>query len=143
MIYLDTNVIIYAVENHPKYGKKCTEILKDINSGKLNACSSVLVLVETMNVLVKLNRMLKKEGKSVNIKDSVEAVMSLPIEWVDMGFALIRRASEYDYAISGVDYIHVATMEMNSVQEVISADAELNKVKSIRRIDPLEYEASG
>lgn len=35
MIYLDTNVIIYAIENHPVYGKKCKDVLKDIEEGKL------------------------------------------------------------------------------------------------------------
>ena len=35
MIYLDANVIIYAIENHPKYGKKCKQIMEDIESEKL------------------------------------------------------------------------------------------------------------
>jgi len=31
MIYLDTNVIVYAIENHPRYGKPCTAILSTLD----------------------------------------------------------------------------------------------------------------
>jgi hypothetical protein len=32
--YLDTNIIAYAIENHPKYGERCKKILEDIESEK-------------------------------------------------------------------------------------------------------------
>ena len=32
MKYLDTNVIIYAIENNSKYGNKCKNILEQILS---------------------------------------------------------------------------------------------------------------
>ncbi len=140
MIYIDTNVIIYAIENHPKYGKVCAKILTDIENEKLEACSSVLVLVETINVLVKINKILKeREGKQLKIRDNVDALLSLPIVWMDINFPIIRRAAEYDYNVSGVDYTHIATMEINSIRKIISADDELDRVDAIKRIDPLKY----
>jgi predicted nucleic acid-binding protein len=35
--YLDTNVIVYAIENHPKYGERCRKILEDIEGEKLKS----------------------------------------------------------------------------------------------------------
>lgn len=140
MIYLDTNIIIYAIENHPKYGKACAKILLDIQNEKLNASSSLLVLVETINVLSKINRVLKAEGKKqLNIRDNINAVLSLPITWLDINFPAIKRASEYDYAVTGVDYVHIATMEINGIRKIVSADEELDKVDIIKRTDPLKY----
>ena len=55
MIYLDTNVIIYAIANDEKYGKSCKDILLDIDSKKIEVCASTLVLVEVINVLKNLN----------------------------------------------------------------------------------------
>ncbi len=138
MIYLDTNVIIYAIENHPKYGKKCKQILEDIESEKLKACCSVLILAETINVLTKINKQLKGRGQ-LDISKNIDAVMSLPIMWLDMNFAVIKKASEYNYNISGIDYIHIATMELNSIAKVISADADFDEADLIKRVDPLEY----
>jgi predicted nucleic acid-binding protein len=140
MKYLDTNVIIYAVENHPKYGVKCRKILVDMEAGKLEVCCSILVLVEVISALVKINKILKGRGeRELNIRKNIDAILSLPIRWIEVSPMLIRRASEYEYPVSGVDYVHLASMELNGVEDVISADKELDKVVWVKRIDPLKY----
>jgi predicted nucleic acid-binding protein len=140
MIYLDTNVIIYAIENHPKYGKSCKKILEDIEAHKLEVSASVLVLVELINVLTKLNKILKRKGiKSLNVRENMQAVLSLPIVWVDLDFFIIEKASEYAFEINGIDYIHIASMEVSSVSEVLSADKDLDRIRIVRRIDPMKY----
>ncbi len=140
MIYLDTNIIVYAIENHPKYGKACKKILEDIEARRLEASASVLILVELINVLVKLNKILKRRGKKpLSIKENILAVLSLPIVWVDLDLLIIEKASEYTFEINGVDYIHVASMEVNSINEVLSADKDLDRIRIVGRIDPLEY----
>ncbi|MBI2148385.1 type II toxin-antitoxin system VapC family toxin [Candidatus Woesearchaeota archaeon] len=141
MIYLDTNIIIYAIENNYKYGKKCKEILEKIQYCKIEACCSILVLVEVINVLCKINKILGKENKNkLNIQDNINAILSLPIIWYDLSFLIIKHSSNYNFKVSGVDYIHVATMEVNSVFEVISADEELDKIPFLKRIDPIKFE---
>lgn len=139
MIYIDTNVIIYAIENHPKYGEACKKILIDVESKKLKVCASMIVLVEIINVLTKINKILKKENKKeLNITENIDAILSLPIIWFDLNFLIIKKAADYDYLISGVDYIHLASMELNSITKIISADEELDKIDIIKRIDPLK-----
>lgn len=140
MIYVDTNVFIYAIENHPEYGEACKRILLDIEKGRLKACASILVLVEIINVLTKINKIIEERGKRpLDVRKNVDAILSLPIVWFDLNFLIIKRASEYTYPVTGIDYFHVAIMEINIVWEVISADKELDKIKFIRRIDPKEY----
>jgi predicted nucleic acid-binding protein len=140
MKYLDTNVIIYAIENHLKYGKKCKKILEEIESGKLKVGCSVVVLVEIINVLKKLNKELeKKKENTLDIKKNIDAILSLPITWFDLGIILIRRASEYNFNINGVDYIHISTMELNNITEIITADEDFEKVHLVRRLDPLNF----
>ncbi len=140
MIYLDTNIIIYAIANDAKYGTACKRILLDLENGRLKACASVLVLVETINVLTRINRMPNLSGKAeLNIRKNIDAILSLPIVWFDLNFPIIKRAAEYEYKVSGVDYIHIASMELNSVREIITGDRELDKVDSIKRLDPLKY----
>lgn len=139
MDYLDTNVIIYAIENHQKYGKACKKILEHIVSQKIKVCSSMLVLIEIINVLKKINKILNKDGqKELDLEKNIESILSLPIIWLDINFLIIKKASEYSYDISGVDYIHLASMELHSSKKIISADKELDKIEFIKRIDPLE-----
>lgn len=141
MRYLDTNVIIYAIENHPQYGTKCKEILRAVQNGTLEVCASLMVLVEVLTVLYKLNKILvQKEKVTLNIEKNIEALLSLPIVWYDLNFTILKHASRYTFKISPGDYIHLATMEINSVGEILSADAELDKVRFIQRIDPRDFQ---
>ena len=140
MKYIDTNVIIYAIESHTKYGEKCKNVLKAIESAELEVSASTLILVEVINVLCKLNRILEEAGKEeLNIRKNIDAILSMPIKWIELDFAIIRRASEYKFKVSGIDYVHIASMEFNLVDEVISADEELDKIDFVKRIDPLTF----
>jgi len=65
MIYIDTNIFIYAIENHPEYGEACKRILVDVEKGKLKACASILVLVDIINVLTKMNKIIEKRAENL------------------------------------------------------------------------------
>lgn len=140
MKYVDTNIFIYAIENHPDYGKACKKILLDIQNEELKACASVLVLVEIVNVLAKINKELKKKKqKPLELEANIEAVLSLPFIWFELDFLTIRKSTEYNYNIATLGYFHLASMEINSIKEIISADKELDKVAFIKRTDPGDY----
>ena len=136
MIYIDTNVFVYAIENHPKYGAACKKILTDIMHKEIDAACSVIVLAELLNVLVRLRKL---TGGKLDVKRSMQAILSLPITWFDLNFFVMENAAGYNYKISGIDYVHIATMEINAIKKTVSADAELDKVDSVERVDPLEY----
>lgn len=139
MIYVDTNVVVYAIENHPRFGPSCKRILEDIENGSLEAGCSVLVLAELINVLKRINDIEPRGGRRLSIEKNVQALLSLPIVWLDMDLAVIERASTYAFPVNGVDYVHIASMEINSMTEVISADRDLDKVRMVSRIDPMDY----
>ena len=141
MIYLDTNIIIYAIENHPLYGNSCRKILLDIETGRLKASASMFLLVETISALIKINKILKKENKKqLEVNENITAILSYPLIWLDLNFPVIKRAAEYEHKISAADYVHIATMELNSIKKIISADREFDEVDFIKRVDPLDYE---
>ena len=91
-------------------------------------------------MLVKLYKTLSAKGENKLVtKDNIEAILSLPITWLDLDIFVIETASALDYGVSGVDYLHFASIEANSIREIISADLEIDEVNSIKRTDPLEY----
>ncbi|MGH9919354.1 MAG: type II toxin-antitoxin system VapC family toxin, partial [Nitrososphaerales archaeon] len=73
------------------------------------------------------------------IEDNVEAVMSLGTTWIELDFLIIERASTYSFEVNGVDYVHAASMETNSIAEILSADKDFDKVPFVKRLDPLDY----
>ena len=140
-MYIDTNIFIYAIENHPKFGSSCKKILKDVENGRIKVSASILVLVETLNVLNRLNKELRRGGKKpLDISMNIAAIESLPITWLDLNPLIIEKAAQYEYAINSADYIHLATMELNQINEIISADGDdFDKIKLVARTDPLDY----
>lgn len=133
--YIDTNIWIYAIIAHPKYGEKCREILEKIEAEKLKAVTSTQVLSEVAGVLY------SKYG----VKDTtpqLNAILSYPMEVYIVHPDTIRVAAEYarDYEIVPYEGIHIASAIEHSLRNILSADKELDKVEFIRRIDPLEYE---
>lgn len=47
-LFLDTAPIIYYIEAHPQYGPLVSEVVRDFQSGRLTAYSSVMTLVEVL-----------------------------------------------------------------------------------------------
>lgn len=135
MIYVDTNIWIYAMTANPKYGKKCMQILEKLERGELKAAISVLVLSEVADVLY------RRFGLRDPVKH-VSAILSYPLELIDLTPDIALRAAEYsrDYGILPYDGIHVASAASSLVTEVLSADKELDRVDIIKRVDPLEFD---
>jgi len=132
--YIDTNVWIYAMIAHPKYGEKCREILRKIEEERLEAAISTQVLGEIAGVLY-------SKYKMKDTTSQLNAVLSYPIDIYITYSDTIRVAAEYarDYEITPYDGIHIALLVEHSLRDIISADKELDKVDLIRRIDPIEF----
>ena len=66
--FIDTNIFIYALTAHPKFGKIAKNILKRLQNGE-SAITSTLVLCEVAWVLEAM-------GKQGDINPSLEKIMS-------------------------------------------------------------------
>lgn len=132
--YIDTNVWIYAMIAHPKYGERCKEILKKIEAERLEAAVSTQVLGEVAGVLY-------SKYKVKDTTPQLNAILSYPIDIYIVHPDAIRAAAEYarDYGITPYDGIHIAMAVEHNVTDIISADKELDKIELIRRTDPTEF----
>lgn len=133
MYYIDTNVWIYAVTAHPKYGPACKDVLDSIEKKGIRAMVSTQVLSEVVGVLYRYYK----------VKDTtlqIDAILSYPIEAVVVTPDVVRRGAEYarDYNVLPYDGIHVAIASKYATNRIISADRELDKIDFVERIDPLE-----
>mgnify|MGYP001087336850 CR=1 FL=1 len=132
--YIDTNIWVYAILAHHKYGKRCGEILKELEVGQLKAVISTQVIAELAGVLY----------SQYGVRDTtgyIDAVLSYPLDIYLVYPDTIRAACEYarSYRILPYDGIHIALAVEHGLKKVLSADKELDKIDFIERIDPLEY----
>lgn len=130
-VYLDSNVVFYATSADRVFGTPCSRILEEIQSGRLRAIASALIVAEVANTM-------RRAGKVKGMERVAAALTSLPIRFYDVTDSLvldgIRVAREYD--VSPYDGVHAATMLAAGVQIIVSTDTDFDRVESVRRLDP-------
>ena len=131
--FVDTNVIVYAATEGP-YRDSCLEILHAITEGDANGRTSTAVLEEVWHV--------ELSGKAGNISGLAENAYTIfaPLLAVDheiFGSALARPVPR----LGANDRIHVATCALNEIGSIVTADADFDGIRGLRRVDPLDRPA--
>jgi predicted nucleic acid-binding protein len=117
MRFVDTNVFIYALTAHPRFGENARRILERVEGGEA-AMTSTLVLCEVAWVLEAM-------GRQGDIKSTLEKIFSYKsLEVVEFsGDDLLMGAN--NMAIHNVDFndgVNVAIMMRLGVSEAYSND---------------------
>jgi predicted nucleic acid-binding protein len=129
-IGLDTNLFIYFLENHPRYGEWCASLFDLIERGHNPAVTSTVTLLE---LLVQPYREQKEE-----LAQKIFALTSTypKIEWVPVSLTLADRAAELRarYRLSTPDAIQLATAIVYKARRFYGNDRGLRRVKEIECI---------
>jgi len=125
-IGLDTNVLIYYIEEHPIYLKKIEPLIEKIAYGKATGITSYVTLLE---LLVKPIR----EGRS-DLVDQYKTILTGQLEMVPMDEAVSIKAAELraKYGIRTPDAIQLASVIHKKGDVFITNDRGLKDVKEIK-----------
>jgi len=126
--FVDTNVFVYSVTGHPRFGEDAKRILKRIENGE-EAVTSTLVLCEVSWVLEAM-------GRQGDIKSTLEKILSfrsLEVADFDADDLLVGASNMEFYGVDFNDGLNVAVMTRIGVSEVYS-----NDVKHLGKIDFLK-----
>jgi predicted nucleic acid-binding protein len=129
--FVDANVVIYSAVPS-QYRESCLEILDAISRGEAEGKTSAAVLEEVWYV--------ERSGRAGNVDGLAARAYTLftPLLAVtDEAFRLAISVSEAS-ALGTNDRIHVGTCWAHGVASILSADAGFDRVRDIRRIDPLD-----
>jgi len=127
-MYLDANFFVFINLLHKK-GEVAREILKKITEGK-RAITSSLALDEVMWVLMK--NKLRHEVRRV-IED-IYATPNLHVREVPGHIPLRAVDMMEQHNLKPRDAFHVAVMEHFGEREIVTDDADFERVKTISRI---------
>lgn len=133
MVYLDANVIVYAVTHDPAKYKKAKEairVLRDIEEGKRRGVTSLLTWDEVSWVVWKL------EGREAAIKAGSALLKLQNLNLISVNLSVMLRAQELleRYQLKPRDAIHVSTALLAAEREIISDDSDLDVVREITRV---------
>jgi predicted nucleic acid-binding protein len=138
--YVDSNVFFYAEIMDKRYGQSCSEIVRNIAAGRLDAAISSLIVLEVANTL-------RKYGWAKDVAPEVRAISTLGIETYQVDASDVRDAAEIFFEeeeaeINPYDCLHAAIMRRYEATRIISADREFEKLSWLRRIDPEKHAVS-
>ena len=132
--FVDSNIFIYAIQAHPAFGKKCRQIIQDIEAGKISAFSSSLNLGEIGEVVA------RHYGRAEAVK-AVSLVSALPmgIEPVSKENIIDANSIFSKYNINFSDAVVVSVMREKFIDTILTNDSHFRKVKEIKAITPEKY----
>jgi predicted nucleic acid-binding protein len=129
MIYIDSNVFIYATLNTTELGEKARSLLQRIQQGEEKAETSALTFDEVFWAIKKLNF-----EAAIEATQALLNFPNLEIICVDRDLSLSALQIIKEYHLAPRDAIHVATALGTKAEVVVSTDAHFDKIKELKRI---------
>ena len=135
MIYIDSNVFIFAALNNEELGDSARVISEEVENGNPEALTSALTFDEVI-LIVKKNR---------NFEDAIslgEAFLNMPglyLVNVNQDLLAISISIMRTYKTVPRYSIHAATSITQKANIIISEDTNFNKIKELERKGVIEF----
>ena len=138
MIYLDTNIIIYAPEGYPDYVSTLKWLFAAIDEGKIKAVTSELTLAESL-----IKPMMDDNTYLQNIyMEALQPTQGLSVVPINRGIliaaARLRAKSE---TLNLPDAIHLATAQVHRCTTFLTNDKPLRSLPEFHIVVLSETEA--
>jgi predicted nucleic acid-binding protein len=132
--YVDTNIFIYWLGNHPKFGETAYNWIKKIeNSPRGKYVTSSLTLYETLVIIAGLTgKSLKDKTFTEEVIHSITHIKGLTIEPLKPEDFTKAVDLMKEYNLDYEDSIHLAVALRTGVQEILSNDKDFD-VAPIKR----------
>ncbi len=135
VIFLDANVFMYAAGKAHPFKQPCQQILQAVEAEQLPAATNVEVLQELLYRYSHIQ--LLDKGIQLCRYILEYPLTILPVTPADMTFALGLLSQTQD--LPPRDAIHAATMQTNTITQILSADKHFDRIAGIQRLDPLTF----
>ena len=129
MLYLDSNVFIYAALSVDEIGEKARALLRKVQRGEEQASSSMLTFDELVWAVKKYRSMSEAIAAG-------EAFLNMPrLTIISVDEAVIRSALDImrRYELDPRDSIHAASALLSKAETIISMDPHFDKIKELPR----------
>lgn len=157
-VFLDTNVLIYAISEHPRFGLWSDELLSRIQLKEVQGYVSLIVLNELTHKLIigevaqkvglkpsQVVRYLKEHHEVLAALDAYEMISEIESNYglVILGLTLqtmkLARNLMQAHQLLSNDALHLATMQEANIQDIATNDADFETIESITVWKPKQF----
>jgi predicted nucleic acid-binding protein len=117
MRFIDTNIFIYSITNHPRFGNVAKSILRRIDAGEATLTSTL--------VLCEVSWVLEAMGRQSSIKPTLEKILSyesLQVVSFDQDDLIAGASNMTAYQIDFNDGVNLSIITRLGISEVYSND---------------------
>jgi predicted nucleic acid-binding protein len=133
-VFLDANILMYAVGKDHLYREPCREILRRIEADDLVVVTSVEVLQELLHRYRSLGQLDLATTVYRATKDLCEEILPVTEEDIDYAHELLQAHP----LINVRDALHAATALRRGIKRILSTDSHFDDLPGITRLDPVE-----
>mgnify|MGYP001565720883 CR=1 FL=1 len=132
MAYIDTNVFVYAALENPKNSEAvyCRAVLGKIVAKGISASTSILTWDELVWACKKALALAESVGQGQRLLN----LQNLKVKECNTAIAAVAGELMIKYMLKPRDALHAATAILNGEKEIISDDADFDKVKELKRV---------
>lgn len=132
-VYLDSNILLYAVGEQSRYRQPCRHVLERVASRSMVGETSMLTIQEVIH-----HRQRRGDASPATHGRAVLSICSTTHPF-DESIGLTAMGLMDDQPRLQIsDAIHAATALRHGISVVVSADDDFDAVSGIERIDPLD-----
>jgi predicted nucleic acid-binding protein len=127
MVYLDTNCIIYSVEQVPPYAAELLMLWQAATAGQCSLCTSGLTLTETLVAPLRAGNAVLADRYRRLLKESSD------LQLVDVSLEVLERAAQLraDLGLRTPDAVHAASALVGNCTHLISNDPVFKRMHGL------------
>ena len=134
-IFVDSNIIMYAVGAEHAYRSPCLDALDRIIDESLRAVVSSEIHQEILHRYLSLGLPDKAREVSLNLETIIPETLPVTLKEIHR----VRDLAERYPRLNARYLIHAAVMLENGVARILSTDRHFDQMAEIERIDPLDF----
>lgn len=138
MIYVDTNIFLYAPDNESTYFATCKLFLSRCIKEKIEITTSVETFQEVIHYL--RNREMSREA--IQICHNIFKIIPLPLS-IDATIMMtfLKLVNKYGdiKTLQSRDLLHVAVGIENKIDTIITYDKAMSKIEEIKTLTPEQF----
>ena len=134
MVFLDTNIFLYAAGAEHPLRLPCQRVLQMYGNGQLEATTSAEIVQEVLYVLHRRGHVDAALHLSRQILDLFPHLLSVTRQEMLQACDVMAAYPN----LPARDAVHIATMQRNKLSVMVSADCHFDGVESIQRVDPMD-----
>ena len=132
LVFLDSNVFIYAAGAESPLKAPCIDILRRVGAGDLDAITSVEGIQELHHVFRRRGRLADGVSLGRDVARLFPGLLSITRDDILRSGDILTARPQ----LSPRDALHAATALNNGIAVIVSVDTDLEHVDGLTRLDP-------